>query len=183
MRFALACSALTLLLLAAGCGHSSDANSGSSANAGWKEFDPEKGKFSVSLPGDPQPLSGLEMAGMTRAWGATAGNLTYRVGYQELSLDDSSPDQSAMDQRFDTYIDTLSEREGVDLRPGEGRRPTSVAHTSGAEFTVTTPDKQARRVQLCIAGGRMYRIDVTGPTEAVTGADADVFFNSLKIAR
>jgi hypothetical protein len=133
------------------------------------------------MPGDPQPLSSIDMAGMAKAWSATAGNLTYRIGYQELSLDDSSPDQTALDQRFDTYIETLPEREDVASR--EGRKPTSVARMSGAEFVVTTPDKKARRGQLCIAGGRMYRIDVTGPSEAVAGADADVFFNSLKISR
>lgn len=186
MRFALACSALSLLLLAAGCGHSSDGSSAASSKAGWKEFDPEKGKFSVSMPGDPQPISPTEMAGMSHVWGTTAGNLTYRVGYQDLSLDDSSPDQHALDERFDTYIETIGARESVDAR--DPRRPASVANTSGAEFSVTVPgktpaDKQVRRVQLCVAGGRMYRLDVTGPADVVASADADVFFNSLKIAR
>ena len=56
---------MVFVLLVAGCGKGG-ADSASGAGAGpstaatgsWKEFDPEQGKFTIKLPGDPQPLPG-----------------------------------------------------------------------------------------------------------------------------
>ncbi len=177
MKFAFACVAVCALLTSVGCGRSSDAGG---TVAGWKEFDPEAGKFSIKMPGDAAPLKSWEMAGM-KAWGAKAGDVTYRVGYQELPMDFGAPDQARTDQMFDNYLGTLNITEDVNVH--EPRKAANVAQVAGAEITVETPDKKFRRIAMCISGGRIYRADVTGSADAITGADPSLFFNSFKIGR
>jgi hypothetical protein len=177
MRFALSAVGLVLGLILSGCNSGSDAASASPS--GWKEFAPEQEKFSVRMPGDPAPLVGNDMSD-SKAWTADGGNLVYLIRYKQLDPS-IEHDQRLIEETFDTEFETMGITENLyDL---EQKKELSVAGVSGREIVGTTADKKTKRIRICVAGGRLYRVEVTGANSAVASPDAEAFFNSLKIGR
>jgi hypothetical protein len=178
MRFALAAVGLVLALILNGCNSGSD--SASASPSGWKEFAPEQEKFSVRMPGDPAPVAGNDMSD-SKAWTADGGNLVYLIRYTQLSDPSIDQDQRRIEDTFDNTFDTMGITENLtDL---DQKKELSVAGVSGREIIGTTADKKTKRIRLCVAGGRLYRVEVTGANSAVASPDAEAFFNSLKIGR
>jgi hypothetical protein len=178
MRFALAAVGLILALVSSGCNSGSDAASASPS--GWKEFAPEQEKFSVRMPGDPAPLAGNDMSD-SKAWTSDGGNLRYLIRYTQLSDPSIDKDQRRIEETFDNAFDTMRITEKLDDL--DQKKELSVAGVAGREIIGTTADKKTKRIRLCVAGGRLYRVEVTGANSAVASPDAEAFFNSLKIGR
>jgi hypothetical protein len=176
MRFALAAVGLVLALVSSGCNSGSDGASPS----GWKEFAPEQEKFSVRMPGDPAPVASNDMSD-SKAWTSDGGNLRYLIRYTQLSDPSIDKDQRRIEETFDNTFDTMGITENLtDL---DQKKELSVAGVSGREIIGTTADKKTKRIRLCVAGGRLYRVEVIGANSAVASPDAEAFFNSLKIGR
>ena len=91
-------------------------------------------------------------------------------------------DQRLIEETFDTEFETMGITENLtDL---DQKKELSVAGVSGREIIANTADKKTKRMRICIAGGRLYRVEVTGANSAaVASPDAEAFFNSLKIGR
>jgi hypothetical protein len=170
-----------LLVLLMICGCSSD-GSGSTATSsgGWKDFEPEQAKFTIKMPGDPAPLPKPDAA-VANIWGSSAGNLSCSVRYTELTDPSLTQNQDKIEEIFDDVYSTIGLTEGLDNR--EQKRQVNFGGIAGREIDGTTPDKKATRIRMCIAGGRLYRADVTGSKEAVDSSAAEEFFNSFKVGR
>jgi hypothetical protein len=182
MRLALASIGLVLSLIPVGCSKSFDSAAASSGAtpSGWKEFAPEQDKFAVRMPGDPALRAGNDMSD-TKTWTSDGGNLVYLIQYTQLSDPSIEQDQRRIEDTLDNTFDTMEIKEN--LANLEQKKAVSLAGASGREIEGTTPDKKVKRIRLCIAGGRIYRAEVTGTKDAVDAPDAEAFFNSLKIVR
>jgi hypothetical protein len=82
---------------------------------------------------------------------------------------------------FDVFAETLPTTDGIDIE--DVKKQINFAGVSGREIDGATADKKSIRIRIGVIGGRRYRADVTGTSEAVNSPDAEVFFNSLKVAR
>jgi hypothetical protein len=183
MRIALGYCGLVAALTLCGCGKTgSESASGSSVTApsGWKEVELDDGKFTIKTPGEPVSLTNRD-ASATKAWGVVAPNLSYSIRYTELPDPNAVADQDKIEAMFDDFAETLPITDGIDVQ--EVKKQISFAGVSGREIDGTTADKKSIRIRICVVGGRRYRADVTGANEAVNSPDAEVFFNSLRIAR
>lgn len=168
-----------LLALIAGCnqGSADSPSSGDTDSGAWKDFGPEKDRFSVRMPGVPKPQTNPE--GLSQAWASEAGGVTYRIGYKELFDPSVSDDLAKSEAFFDTFTDTLKFAQETEVV--EEKKHINIAGGPGREIVGTTPDKKLRRIRITLAGGRYYQIDVAGTKEAVNSPDVEVFFNSLKL--
>jgi hypothetical protein len=181
MRLALASIGLMAALISSGCNKEADsAGSSGALPSGWKEFAPEQEKFSIRMPGDPVLQPGNDAAN-TKVWTVDGGNLKYLIRYTPLSDPSIEQDLRRTEEAFDNTFDTIGITDNLDNL--DQSKNVSVAGVAGREIDGTTADKKSKRIRLCVAGGRLYRIEVTGTKEAVTSPDAEVFFNSLKIGR
>jgi hypothetical protein len=183
MRIALRYCGLVVVLTLSGCGKSgSESASGSSvaAPSGWKETELDDGKFTIKTPGEPISLPNRD-ASATKAWGVVAPNLNFAIRYTELPDPNAVADQDKIDAMLDDFAETLPITGGIDVQ--EVKKQINFAGVSGREIDGTMADKKSIRIRICVVGGRFYRADVTGTGEAVNSPDAEVFFNSLKIAR
>jgi hypothetical protein len=177
MRRSLAC--FGLIVMSAICGCSNDSAGSAASSGGWKDFEPEQAKFSIKMPGEPAPLPKPDPS-ISNIWGSTAGSLSYSIRYTDLFDPSVTQNQDKIEQIYDDIYNSISLTDGLDNRDQKRQNFGGVA---GREIDGTTTDKKATRIRIGIAGGRLYRADVTGPKEAVDTPDAEAFFNSFKVGR
>lgn len=182
MRIALGYCGIVVAVTLCGCGTagSGPPGSGGAAPTGWKEYELDDGKFAVKMPGDPIAMPSRD-ASATKAWSVSAGNLSYTIRYTELPDPGAVSDQDKIDALYDDFANTLPITDGIDIE--EVKKQINFGGVSGREIDGTIADKKSIRVRIGVVGGRFYRAEVTGAVEAVNSPDAEVFLNSLKIAR
>ena len=159
MRVAIGYCGLAALLILGGCSakESSDsptaANSGTTSMAIVKEFNPEQGKFTIKMPGDPtlEPADGSA----AKAWSSHSGPLSFSIGYTTVGDSGSTPTEDQIKQDFDNISATLPITEKIVVT--DEKTPITVAGVSGREIDGTTSDKKATRIRLCVVGNRRYR--------------------------
>ncbi len=173
------CGGWVALLALAGCSKTSS----SAATGTWNDFDPESGKVSIRMPGEPKPILAGELKDINaaRGWFVESGPVTYRLSYRELSPSSKVVDQDQIEGNFDDFREMLPIVENV--KKLKEKKPLSVAKVSGRELDVVTKDGKSQRIQICISGGRFYRADITGPEDAINNVDGEMFFNSFTVGR
>ena len=175
MKRVLVLGGLMGLMLLCGCGRK--AVSGPSA-AGWSGFDPEQGKFAVAMPGTPkeEPLIGSD----GKMWTSEADGLTYSVSYEVLQIPNGTAEtdkaQQLMDNEVEVFVKTT---QGATLT-GE-KRTLMVGSIPGREVDVEIGGTTLRRIRMCIAGNRLYQVQVSGPKEKVGTPDVDSFLDSFRV--
>lgn len=176
MKRALLFGGLVGLMLLFGCGKKSDAGP---SGAGWTGFDPEHGKFSLAMPGTPteKPLNGS--AG--KSWTSTADGLTYTVRYAELQIPDASADTDKAEQWMDNEVEFLLTIEGGTLT-GQ-TKPLMVGGQPGREVVIDVDGKTVRRIRMCVAGNRLYRVEVSGPKDKVGTPEVNSFLDSFRATK
>lgn len=176
MKRALILGGLFGLILLSGCfGKSASGPS----SAGWSGFDPEKGKFTVAMPGTPTEKPNKEGSG--DSWSSTADGMTYSVSYQQLNLPAGAADTDQAERVMDnevTYVDTI---EGGTIT-GQ-KKPLVVGGEPGRELDVDVDGKTMRRIRMCVAGDRLYKVEVSGPKDKVASSDADSFLDSFRVSK
>ncbi len=170
----------TALGFVAGC---SDESGGSALTPdNWREFEPEHGRFTIRIPGDPKPIPQNELDQANAGWSSTAGPVTYRISYRELGSGKKLLDDNQVEDEFDGFRDTQLKIVEAAKRVTEKSHIT-MAKVSARQFDVLRSDGTWQRVQICILGDRMYRADVSGPVEAIDNVDSQQFFNSLRVSQ
>ena len=180
MHRSLACFSLIVLSAIFGCSNDGSGSAAASSGGGWKDFEPEQAKFTIKMPGDPAPPKQKPDPSISGIWESTAGNLSYSIRYTDLFDPSVTKNQDKIEQIYDDIYNSIGLTDGLDNRDQKRQNFGGVA---GREIDGTTTDKKATRIRIGIAGGRLYRADVTGPKEAVDTPDAEAFFNSFKIGR
>jgi hypothetical protein len=177
MKRVLVCGSLLGLMLLGGCGKK--ATEGPSA-AGWSGFDPEKGKFSVAMPGTPAE-SPLKSGSPGKMWTSQADGLTYSVGYEDVQLPPGAADTDQVQDFMNTEVEWMITVRGGTLA-GQ-KQPLIVGGQPGREVDIDVDGKTLRRIRMCIVGDRLYTVEVSGPADKVSPPDIDSFLDSFKVAK
>ena len=164
------------LVLLCGCGKKSDAGP---SGAGWTGFDPEHGKFSLAMPGTPTENPSDGSAG--KSWSSSADGLTYTISYAELQTPEASADTDKVEQWMDNEVDIMLTIERGTLT--KQQKPLMVGGQPGREVDIDVDGKTVRRIRMCVAGNRLYRVEVSGPKDKVFTPEVDSFLDSFKAAK
>jgi hypothetical protein len=176
MKRVLVLGGLMGLMLVCGCGKKSTA--GPTA-AGWSGFDPEQGKFSVAMPGTPTETPLKNSPG--KVWTSSADGLTYSVQYAELAMPEGSAGTDKVEAYMDDEVSWLMTTQGGSFA-GE-KKPLMVGGQPGRETDIDINGKTLRRIRMCIAGNRLYSVEVSGPPDKVATPEVDSFLDSFKVAK
>lgn len=175
MKRALVCGGLMSLMLLCGCWKKAATTGPSSP--GWSGFDPEQGKFAVAMPGTPkeQPLVGSD----GKMWTSNADGLTYSVSYEVLQVPPGTSESDQAEQIMDNEVNFMVKTTQGAVLAGE-KKPLMVGTLPGREVDIEIGGTAMRRIRMCLAGNRLYLVEVSGPKEKVTGPDVTSFLDSFK---
>jgi hypothetical protein len=159
-----------------GCGGSSTSGP---TGSGWTGFDPENGKFTVAMPGTPAEKAMTESIG--KRWVSTADGITYTVGYDQLRLPAGTADTDQAEQYMDNEVSTM---QMLDTGKFSGeKKPLVVGGVPGREDDFELDGNKLRRIRMCVSGDRLYKVEITGPKDKVSSADADQYLESFRVSK
>ncbi len=177
------CGLVSGMLLLGGCSGSGSGKNGETGSTGgvaeWKTFDPDHGKFSVELPGTPEVQPGGNAR--EKQWTVESGGVKYSIRYMDLRADGPANAEWAQRQievRLDTFLMESSAQRKVEID-----KRIELGGQSGLEVVFDLPDKSRNRLWICVAGTRMYWLQVSGTKDLVNSVTISRFPNSFKIGR
>jgi serine/threonine protein kinase len=144
----------------------------------WQEFSSQEGRFSVMMPGKPQPEAMDTGSGITggKIFTVDTGGIFYGVAYSDYEsniVSGQTTDQLLNGAKegvlYNTEGDLLSDNEiWIDSYPGK-------------ELRVQAPDNMLLRQRLYLVENRLYQVIIVTDNETAYAADIDKFVQSFKL--
>lgn len=141
----------------------------------WQRFRPPVGSASAEFPGRPDEMPRPIGSDETRLFSYAAPKSTaFQLGVSKLPPDAARFTPEEQLERVRESTGRGLEREAVSTRP------PALPGVPTSDFTLVLPDGNRLRYVVAVRGEHYYVLTVAGTRDAVTGADAERFFASLR---
>ena len=156
-----------------------------SGDAGWREFAPEEGRFSILVPRTPRKTTETTETQIgtidTHLFIVTHGDFTYLMVYNDFPrrLISSSDSRVMLDGARDGAVESLSGRL-------LSEHSISINGYPGRELRIKVSDgpyTSIAQVRIYLVGNRLYQIYAIAPETRASSPDMTKFLDSFKLLR
>ncbi len=145
----------------------------------WREFAPPSGDFTVSLPGEPRPVTQTSDTERTQVnnplFMLETGEVSYVIGYTDLTYDLTEP--GAIESALNNGRDQAVSKSGGEL---ESQKNITLAGHPGREMKVRLSDGSVIRARSYLVKRRLYQLIVVTSPALVDSPAVNRFFGSFK---